>query len=99
MSKLTILDFTHHDLWLSPEGLCYEGDAHAVQAECIMKELYGIELNPFGINSAEEALIDRGWVKLTTSLMYDYFYIDKMYNNLTEEQQSVYDEWKNYHNK
>lgn len=68
-------DVYERDVWISPEGVYYYGDAHAVQAEHICEIIYG---QWFSIDYADDFLDQKGWIKATTSLMWDLFYLERL---------------------
>ena len=82
------------DCWLDPAGQLYQWLAHAVEAQNIIDYIYGKHLD---IDDACEYLIDRGWVKLTTSAMRYYYIEDRMYDNMTYDQWETADLWAYYH--
>ena len=49
------------------------------------------------MEQAEDFLRERGWVKLTTSLMYQWYEKDGMYDHLTKKQSKAYKQWLDYH--
>ena len=70
--------YEDRDLWVAPDGHCYDGRAHLICAEKLMKIICGSE-----DDFAEDRLREDGWIKLTTSFMLEYYIRDGMYNNLT----------------
>ena len=95
--KPTETDYRTNDVWLDPDGNFYEGRAHSLQAEHITQYMYGLEFDDCGSETAEEYLVKKGWVKLTTSLMSEYYSLDGMYNHLTQKQQTAKHLWDKYH--
>ena len=79
------------DVWVSPKGELFEGLAHAVAAEDIADIIYGQD--ELGLYEAEDFLIKEGWIKLTTSLMLDYYIEDGMYSSVTFEQKNTIFDW------
>lgn len=80
----------------SPEGKFYKADAHEVDAEHLCDILYGKD---FGIHYAGDYLEEHGWVRLTTSLMWevrDNYWFDK---DLTQAQLDALWDWCELHNK
>lgn len=89
--------FMDRDLWVSPNGVCYDGLAHAVCAKKILKDVLGVDPGKT-LGHAENVLIKLGWIKLTTSAMFIYYCEDGMYDYLTPEQEQVFIDWAEYHN-
>lgn len=83
-------DVTSRDLWVAPNGMCFDGQAHAVAASAILEVVYGEEERMF---EAEDKLIERGWIKLTTSFMLDMYDNQGMYDDLTYEQYMTVRDW------
>ena len=78
------------DAWVAPDGTFYEGRAHAVEAEYIVEIIYGLDLD---LGESEDYLREHGWVKVTTSLMSDWYEADGMYKNLTRAQYEQINIW------
>ncbi len=89
---------TERDLWVDPDGRCFQGEAHELQAEYLCEYLYDMHLtmDSFPLTAAD-LLIKAGWVKLTTSLMHDYYIEDGMYDKLTIDQIETIRSWELYH--
>jgi len=83
-------DTNERNTWCAPDGQMYEGQSHALEATYITEIIYGNDLD---LGEAEEFLIERGWVKLTTSNMYYYYAKDGMYKNLTRAQYEQINIW------
>lgn len=83
------------EMWISPEGDMYESEAHEVTAKRILEVIYGEKLKNNFWNCGD-TLIERGWIKVTTSLMYRSYMLDGMYDNMTREQLLA---WYNWHMK
>lgn len=85
---------TCRNAWISPEGKFYEAQSHEVTAENICEVIYDIE--PL---FAGDELENRGWLRVTTSLMWevrdDYF----KNKELTQKQLDALYDWCIYHNK
>ena len=80
--------------WLSPDGKIYEATSHEVTAEKLFDIIYGIEPTWAG-----DELESKGWVRITTSLMWD-IRLDTWQNySLTQKQQDVLWDWCQHHNK
>ena len=73
------------DVWISPEGKYYYGEAHAVQAEHLCEIIYG--LDDARIDWADDYLITLGWIKATTSLMWQVSYYDNLCNSVMPQAQ------------
>jgi hypothetical protein len=91
-----LTNYTECDAWIDPNGNFYRARAHEVAAEEIFEILYGIKDNIF---ASGDELIEKGWIKVTTSLMYELYWEDHMYNYLTKEQEKSFNLWRKYHNK
>lgn len=76
-------------IWLSPEGMPYSATAHLLTAQAICEVIYGVDRETF----ADDFLISRGWVKLTNSLMLDYYIKQGYYKHLTLSQRVAVLEW------
>ena len=57
------------DVWIDPAGNYLDGRAHELQAEHICEIIYG----ETDVQFAGDILVDRGWVKATSSLMWDFY--------------------------
>lgn len=69
--KADVYDF---DVWISPEGVYFDGNAHAVAAEYIVKLVYGIDIDdPCFVGSAEYYLEQHHWIKATRSFMWEIY--------------------------
>ena len=66
--------FTCSTGWIAPDGTyfpCGETSlSHEIEAENLLLKFYGIESGICG-----DKLIERGWIKVTDSLMFDKYYI------------------------
>jgi len=82
------------EIWVDPSGGIWGDECHDVDAEYIVEDLFGLDLD---IGPASDELIKRGWVKAQTSLMTQYYYEDGMYDDLTRAQVSVLEEYCQYH--
>lgn len=82
------------DVWLSPDGRFFEGHCHAVEAEYICEYMFDKHLTT---ELSDDFLIKKGWVKLTTSLMYNIYIKEGMYNNLTSKQKDLARVWAYQH--
>lgn len=86
--------FEERFLWVAPDGTTWKGDCHAIDAEQIVAIAYGEE--DMNWRQADDFLIQRGWVKLSTFM--DRIYEDDcMYLDLTFPQEEIRREWYRYH--
>lgn len=86
------VDVTSRDVWISPEGEFFEGEAHSVAAEKITKLVYGKEFDYFSMYDAEDFLTDHKWVKATTSFMWKlYIKEDKEWEMTQKTFDSLFD--------
>jgi hypothetical protein len=79
--------YFERDLWVDPDGNCYEGLAHEICAEYIGEILFGTE------DMGGDELIRCGWIKLTTSCMLSLYIDHGMYNHITYEQERIIRKW------
>lgn len=70
-----ITDSKERNVWISPWGEYFSCNAHYLGAEKIIEVIYGIK----EVDYADDYLVERRWVKGTTSLMWDMFYADMEY--------------------
>ena len=62
------------DVWISPEGKYFDGNAHAVAAEYIVDLVYGVDIDdPCFLGGAEQYLEERHWIKATRSFMWNIY--------------------------
>ena len=67
-------DITDFDVWISPEGKYFDGNAHAVAAEHIVPLVYGVDIeDPCFIGNAEQFLEEHHWIKATRSFMWSLY--------------------------
>ena len=83
-------------LWLDPEGQCWKGDCHTIDAENIVEVLYGTDVLESVETDAADFLIDHGWVKLSATLMLQYYCESHMYGNITAAQARTIKDWCDY---
>ena len=81
--------------WLDPDGYFWQGDAHEVSAEYICELVYD---KKFDIGRAANFLVDLGWVKLSDTLMWQYYCEYGMYRDITLAQERAMFKWCEYHN-
>lgn len=87
-------DKFERDVWISPEGKYYCGDAHEVTAQYILDIIYGEEAD-FWEGDKLEA---RGWVRATTSMMWDVRFDEWNGRRLTQKQYDALWDWCKFHN-
>lgn len=92
-----IVDIRYKDVWVSPDGKYYNGDAHDNRAEEILDIIYG-ETN---VDWYEDRLEELGWIRATTSLMWNMRLEGEYWNNkcLTTQQYTALCAWYNNHGK
>lgn len=76
------------DMWIAPSGFMYEGNAHELCAEWIWDIHFGEELPYYG-----DKLIEQGWIKVTTSLMYYHYVESGMYDKMYPGQAESFLKW------
>ena len=79
--------YFEHDLWVDPDGNCYEGLGHEACAEYIGEILFGVE------DVDGDDLIRYGWIKLTASSMLPLYIDHGMYDSITYEQERTLRKW------
>ena len=82
------------EVWISPQGKYYEGEAHAVMAEYICDIIYGEE-----IEFAEDFLEERGWVRAASSFMWEVRLDTWKGKRLTQRQYDALWDWCECHKK
>lgn len=91
------VDIKQPYVWISPDGLFYDGDAHENRAEEILEIIYRQTDVPWTGDRLEEL----GWIRATTSLMWEVR-LDSDYwegKRVTQEQYDALWEWCKGHNK
>lgn len=91
------VDIRWTNVWISPEGCFYNGDAHENRAEEILEIVYG----ETDVDWTGDRLEELGWIRVTTSLMWEVR-TDSDYWNNKELEQKQYDalwDWCKIHNK
>lgn len=85
------------DVWVSPDGLFYDGDAHENRAEEILEIMYG----EVGVNWTGDRLEELGWIRTTTSLMWEIRADSDYWNNklISQKQYDALWDWCKCHNK
>lgn len=78
--------------WINPKGEFFPCDvslSHEISAEPLLLKYYGIESAVCG-----DKLIERGWIKVTTSLMFDIYKYNGLFDHMTSEQRDTFNIWK-----
>lgn len=88
------VDKWEREVWISPQGKYYEGEAHAVMAEYICDIIYGEELD-----FAEDFLEERGWIRAASSFMWEVRFDDWKDKRLTQKQYDALWDWCECHKK
>ena len=85
------------NVWVSPDGLFYDGDAHENRAEEILEIIYG-ETNDCW---AGDRLEELGWVRATKSLMWEVRMDSDYWSNkkISQKQYDALWDWCKSHNK
>ena len=86
------IDKLTSDGWINPQGEFFPCDvslSHEINAEPLLLKYYGIESAVCG-----DKLIERGWIKVTTSLMFDIYMGNGLYNEMNEEQAETFEAWR-----
>lgn len=89
-------DIYERDAWLSPDGKFYEGEGHSVCAEWICDILFGLKEEDLPY-SAESYLVERHWLKVTTTFMWGLYLADKPYFEMTQAQMNSLFDWCQLH--
>ena len=87
-------DKRSRNAWISPQGKIYEATSHDVTAEHLLDIIYGLDVHWPG-----DELASRGWVRVTTSIMWDIRLKEWESKKLTQSQLNALWDWCNYHNK
>lgn len=80
--------------WLAPNGVIYECRAHSLISKDLAYAFYPDEISESTYE--DDLLISKGWHKLTTSLLWDYYTEEQILATL--EQKEVIEQWCEYHN-
>ena len=83
------------DVWISPEGKFYDGEAHLVMAEYLCDIIYGQE----DIFCADDYLEERGWIKATTSFMWELRFESLCNREFPQKQYDALFDWCECHKK
>ena len=90
------VDIYERDAWLSPEGEFYEGEAHSLMAEYLCDLLFGEDID---MDEADDYLEGLGWIKVTTSLMWEIRLECYQEKRLTQVQYNALFDWCQLHKK
>ena len=84
------------NVWVSPDGRFYNGDAHDNRAEEILEIIYG----EVDVDWPGDRLEELGWIRATTSLMWEVraedYWNDKL---ISQKQYDALWDWCKCHNK
>lgn len=78
--------------WIAPDGKIYEATAHEVTAEYLCDIIYGTE--PI---CAGDELESKGWIRVTTTLMWDVRFDEWQNKELTQKQLDTLWDWCSCH--
>jgi len=84
-----------NDVWISPQGKFYNGEAHENRAEEILEILYDEK----DVTWAGDRLEELGWVRATTSLMWEVRFDEWHERTVTQKQFDSLFDWCVQHNK
>jgi hypothetical protein len=70
------------DVWISPDGKYYEGQAHEVEAEYLLDIIYGEDVEW----CAGDKLEEKGWVRATVSMMWEVRFDEWTGKRITQAQ-------------
>ena len=87
-------DKWEHDVWISPDGRFYKGDAHEVMAGYLCEIIYGMDDVIYGGDELES----RGWIRATTSLMWEIRFDEWKKKRITQKQYDALYDWCTCHN-
>ena len=85
------------NVWISPNGLFYNGDAHENRAEEILEVIY----EETDVYWPGDRLEELGWIRATRDLMWNVRLDSGYWNNkkLTQKQYDALWDWCKHHNK
>ena len=90
------VDEPTRDMWIDPNGVMYDcgiyDGSHEMTAQKILEILYGEKVDY--LDYAGDDLINYTWIKVTTSLMYELYEKEGMYNHMSDEQWKAYQWWR-----
>lgn len=87
------VDIKWGDVWISPEGIFYNGDAHENRAEEILEIMYGETDVPWTGDRLEEL----GWIRATRTLMWDVRFDEWVGKTITQKQYDALWDWCEHH--
>lgn len=83
-------------MWIDDDGIMYDcgicGGSHEITAQKILEILYGEKLDC--LEYASDDLIAYTWIKVTTSLMFELYEKEGMYNHMTNKQWKSFQKWR-----
>lgn len=92
-------DISACDVWISPEGVYFDGNAHAVAAEYIVDLVYGVTIDdPCFVGSAEQYLEERHWIKATRTFMWELYLKHRESWTMTRKTYGALVNYCNFHN-
>ena len=70
-----------------------------VDAAFIARDVLGMEVDDIYFYKEDYAgiLVKLGWIKLTNTLLFDYYKEAGLYNKMTNEQSDSFEKWYTYH--
>ena len=83
------------DVWIYPQGKFYDGEAHEVAAEHLLELIYGEEID----YCCGDVLEEKGWVRATTSAMWEVRMNEWEGKTLTQRQYDSLFDWCTMHKK
>ena len=81
------------DVWISPEGIFYNGDAHENRAEEILEIIYG----ETDVHWTGDRLEELGWIRATRTLMWDVRFDEWIGKTITQKQYDSLWDWCQHH--
>lgn len=87
-------DIRNNDVWIAPNGKFYDGLAHEVTARQILDIIFGENIDDY----CGDILEKRGWIRATTSLMWDIRLDEFDGKILTQSQYDALWDWCLEHN-
>lgn len=81
------------DAWISPQGDVFYCDCHYVGAEQILEVVIGYDVDKTEFDTPDDILCDRGWCKVTTSVMWDVRFNEWEDMTLTQAQIDTVTDW------
>lgn len=81
------------DVWVSPDGKFYNGEAHENRAEEILEIIYG----EVDVDWSGDRLEELGWIRATTSLMWGVRFDEWQDKYITQKQYDALWDWCERH--